>query len=495
MVSDGMTRPRPPMRNGRQAKRNLPRKPTFLKTAKRPVRHHQSQPPLLTAGEHRAQGKALRQHVARAAHAGWNPPAGRPDPIELLKQQNRSRVQALVPIRFGRMLESPFAFFRGAALIMASDLSSTPVTGIRVHACGDCHLGNFGAYATPERNFVFDINDFDETNLGPWEWDVKRLAASIVVAARYLNIKGKRAEEALLLALRRYRTVMVTLAKMTVLETWYVHYDVEDIIHGLAISASEIKKMEAGAARARMRTPDVIQGNMTKVVNGAPRFIDNPPQVYHSADDSAHTNIMHRALALYRESLRDDIRLLFDRYQLVDMAHKVVGVGSVGTRCGVMLLMAGDGGALVLQVKEATNSVLDGYAGKETKDRFKNHGERVVTGQRIMQATSDMFLGWTSFGGHDYYIRQLRDMKASVELALLTARSLVDYAAVCGMILARAHARSGQAAAISGYLGKADVFDLAIAEFAEAYADQNERDHAALKASVRRGTIKAAKDA
>lgn len=441
---------------------------------------------LPTLKERQAHGKALRAKVPRAAQGQWAPWPGRPDPIEQLRQQNRQRVKSLVPIRYARMLQSPFAFMRGAAAVMAHDLAKLPLTGYHVNACGDCHLANFGGYATPERNFVFDINDFDETLLAPWEFDVKRLAASIVVAGRSTNFDDDCCDDAALSATRHYREHMARLAKKTALQVWYSHLDVEDILKDIAQTSGQLQSLERGALRVRGRTPDVILGKMTENHYGVRRFIDNPPFVYHSGADHAHSQIMHSVIDKYRDSLRADVRVLFDRYQLVDMAVKVVGVGSVGTRCGVLLFMAGKDDALILQTKEANHSVLET---PKNQSPFRNQGQRVVTGQRIMQAASDAFLGWTSYRGRDYYVRQLRDMKASIELELLTGRSFIAYAQVCGTILARAHARTGDAAVISGYLGASDRFDRAIARFARQYANQTERDYAALKAAHKKGTI------
>jgi uncharacterized protein (DUF2252 family) len=435
-----------------------------------------------------AGGKALRQTVPRTAHAQWSPGAQRPDPLALLRRQDRLRVPTLVGIRYGRMLESPFAFLRGAAMVMAHDLVHTPNTGIIVQACGDCHLANFGGYATPERNFVFDINDFDETLPAPWEWDVKRLAASCVVAGRSQGFREARCREAALEAVRHYREHLAVLARATALEAWYSHLDVEETLRDIARTPLQLDRLERSARRVRSRTPEIILGAMTERHGQARRFVDNPPFVYHSKLDRAHGAIVHAVVAQYKASLRSDVRILFDRYDVVDMAVKVVGVGSVGTRCGVLLCMARKDDSLILQIKEAMRSVLE-VCGR--RSAFANQGERVVSGQRIMQAASDAFLGWTRYRGRDYYVRQLRDMKASVELSLLTGRSFVAYAQVCGTILARAHSRSGHAATIAGYLGKNGRFEDAVATFAQAYADQTERDYAALRSAVRKGRIHA----
>lgn len=444
---------------------------------------------LPTTKERRAFGKALRAKIPRIDQARWAPSSSRPDPVQLLAHQNLERVKNLVPIRYARMLESPFGFMRGAAVVMAHDLAHTPVTGILVNCCGDCHLANFGGYATPERNFIFDINDFDETLPAPWEWDVKRLAASIVVAGRSNYFSDDRCADAVLSAVRHYREHTAILAQKTALQVWYSHLDVDVILREIAQTSGQLKALKRSALKVRGHTPEVILQKMTEKHKGSRRFIDNPPFVYHSDLDHVHSGIMDSVIDRYKQSLRSDIRALFDRYRLVDMAVKVVGVGSVGTRCGVMLFMAREDDALILQTKEANHSVLE--MGKNAS-AFRNQGQRVVTGQRIMQAASDLFLGWTSYRGHDYYVRQLRDMKASVQLEFLTGESFVGYAQICGTILARAHSRSGNAAKISGYIGKSDKFDLAIASFAKKYADQNDRDFAALKVAVKKNKIKPA---
>ncbi|HXW50975.1 MAG TPA: DUF2252 domain-containing protein [Candidatus Acidoferrales bacterium] len=437
-------------------------------------------------------GKGLRERVPRNDQGWWKAQPDRPDPIALLARQNRERVKSLVPIRYARMLQSPFGFLRGAAIVMAHDLAQTANTGLEVNACGDCHLANFGGYATPERNFIFDINDFDETLPAPWEWDLKRLAASAVVAGRSQGLPEDRCREAALAAARHYREHTATLARATALASWYSRLDVEQTLRDIAPNPKKLARLRRGALRVQGRTPEVIVGKMTERVDGRRRFIDDPPFVYHATVDHAHSAIMQAVVARYKTSLRADVRILFDQYRLVDVAVKVVGVGSVGTRCGVLLFMAREDDALILQTKEATRSVLE-ICG--TKSAYRNQGERVVTGQRIMQAASDEFLGWTAFSGHDYYIRQLRDMKATLQLERLAGSSFAAYAEVCGRILARAHARSGRAAEISGYMGRGERFDDAIARFARKYADQTERDYALLRAAVKKGKIKVADSA
>lgn len=435
-----------------------------------------------------AAGKAMRVKVPRSSHAGWAPRSNRPDPLAELEESNLGRLSALVPLRYGRMLDSPFAFFRGAAAIMANDLSNTPKSGQKVQAGGDCHLLNFGAYGTPERNFVFDINDFDETLPAPWEWDVKRLSASIVVAGRSINISRKGCVNAVLAAVGSYRRRMRRFAGMTQLDVWYSRLDADAFVK--LAGGVEKHAFTKTAAKARLRSSAQALPKLTKVVRGQRRIIDNPPLVFHPktrADEVlANTRKSYEA---YRETLRDDVRALFARYRFVDAAFKVVGVGSVGTRCGIALFMADDNDPLFLQLKEAMPSVLEPYAGKSV---YENHGQRVVTGQRLMQAASDMFLGWIRGAqGRDYYVRQLRDMKTSANVAKMTENELLEYSAFCGWALARAHARSGDAAVIGGYLGNNDVFDQAVVDFSSDYADQNERDYKELVNAVKAGRLKA----
>jgi uncharacterized protein (DUF2252 family) len=387
------------------------------------------------------------------------------------------------------MLRSPFAFFRGAALNMAADLAGTPVTGVRVQACGDCHLANFGAFATPERRVVFDINDFDETLPAPWEWDVKRLAASFVLASRDNGHTRRDSRDAALACVRAYRQRMTELSEMRVLEVWYSTTDLEPLI-SLVHNAEARTRARKRLAKARTRS--VVEQDFPELVTTAgpgPTIKETPPLVFHPHErwDAAFVATVRKALASYRRSLAEHHRLLLDRYELVDIAIKVVGVGSVGTRCSVMLMMAGESDPLFLQVKEARQSVLERYAGKSA---YPNQGQRVVMGQRRMQTASDLFLGWTQGAGkHHYYIRQLRDMKIKPLVELFTPAVMIQYANLCGAILARAHARCSEPALISGYLGRSDKFDEAIADFAIAYADQTERDHRAFEQAVRAGKL------
>jgi uncharacterized protein (DUF2252 family) len=438
--------------------------------------------------ERMAEGKRLRDRVPRTSHGKWQPPANRPDPVATLKESDRGRLVELLPIRYGRMIQSPFAFFRGAAALMAADLAGTPKTAFPVQACGDCHLLNFGGYGSPERRLVFDINDFDETLPAPWEWDVKRLAASVVLAGRQIGARDRVCSDAALAAVASYRTHMREYARMTALNTWYSHLDAEIFITE-AKTAEDKKYWRQMEKSAKLQTAEHIFPKMTEVVRGRRRIVDRPPLVYHPRDyakiDEHVRGMFHR----YRQTLPDERRIILDRYQIVDIARKVVGVGSVGTRCAVALLMADENDALFLQFKEALPSVLEACAGKS---RYQNHGERVVTGQRMLQAASDVFLGWTrDDDGHDYYFRQLRDMKMSVDVGKLNKDELMEYVEVCGWALARAHARTGDAARIGGYLGKKDVFGEAVRKFAIAYADQTERDHQTLVKAVRAGKLRA----
>jgi len=433
-----------------------------------------------------AAGKAWRKKVPRSSHAHYHVSSRRPDPLAILEVSNLGRVPELIPIRYGRMLASPFAFLRGSAAIMASDLANTPTLGNKAQACGDCHLMNFGLFATPERNLIFDINDFDETLPAPWEWDVKRLATSIILAGRFINGTDRACARAALAAVSSYRERMAAFATMTQLDVWYSRVDAA-MIERIARRARD-RDMNAIIKKARSNTSAHALPKITRLSHGKRRIVDNPPLVFHG-DESAVRKTFRKHARRYIETLRADVRVLIDRYRFVDAALKVVGIGSVGTRCGIVLLMAGGNDTLFLQFKEAMPSVLESYT---AKSQFENHGERVVTGQRLMQAASDLFLGWfQSLDGRDYYVRQLRDMKASAEIEGMTLASLAEYGAICGVTLARAHARSGDAAFISGYLGNSARFDHAVADFARRYADQTQRDYDKLVAAVRSGRIRA----
>jgi uncharacterized protein (DUF2252 family) len=372
---------------------------------------------------------------------------------------------------------------------MAHDLAATPTSGLRVQACGDCHLMNFGAFASPERRLLFDINDFDETLPAPWEWDVKRLAASVAVAGRHLGASKRDCQGAVLACGRAYRERLREFARMKVLDVWYTHIAFKTLVR-LSRTTAERALWEQGARNARARTAVHVIPKLIATAHEHRHIVDNPPCIYHPADVGAFEAEMRDLFKHYRASLVDSVRFLFDRYRFVDAAVKVVGVGSVGTRCAVAYFEAGPDDPLLLQVKEAQHSVLEPYAGKSV---FQNQGQRVVNGQRLMQSASDIFLGWARDPAHgfDFYVRQLRDMKGSVSLEAMTPPDLADYAEYCGWAVARAHAKSGDAAQISGYLGKSDAFDRALAAFAVAYADQTERDHAVLVAAVRSGRIHA----
>ncbi|HVU86391.1 MAG TPA: DUF2252 domain-containing protein [Pirellulales bacterium] len=440
-------------------------------------------------GEQVPHGKSLRKQTPRSDHGIYKPALDRRDPVQVLEESSADRVSHLLPIRYGRMLASPFAFYRGGAAIMAADLAQTPSTGLRVQACGDCHLMNFGVFATPERRLVFDVNDFDETLPAPWEWDVKRLATSFVIAGRNNRFKRSQQRAAAVACCRSYRQRMARFATMTALDVWYERVDVDELLKRLPERAfsrrdrDEIRSAGQGAVEHEAAKLLIQSGDKTLIR-------DNPPLVYHPVHAEAVELVDHLRAAFdrYRSTLPDERRVLLDRYALTDHAIKVVGVGSVGTRCGVFLLMAGPGDALFLQVKEAQRSVLEPYAGASKYEP----GERVVVGQRLMQAASDLFLGWThGENGRHFYIRQLRDVKIKPLVELYDAETMAAYAESCGWVLARAHARSGDSRAISSYLGTSDSFDEAVADFAESYADQNEEDFATFEHAVQQGRLPA----
>ncbi|QDU30631.1 hypothetical protein ETAA8_57770 [Anatilimnocola aggregata] len=448
-----------------------------------------SAPVFRSRDERIAAGKALRDSVPRQSHANWKPPANHRDPIEILKGSNQDRLAELVPIRYGRMLPSPFTFLRGSAGLMASDLAGTPTTGLRVQACGDCHLLNFGLFATPERNLIFDINDFDETLPAPWEWDVKRLAVSFAVAVRDIKLGDKRAQAAAIECVRAYRERLREFSKMSPLDVWYSKLDAQTIID-MAPDAKIREIREDIVAKAKHRISDYLYPQISEEIAGRRRLIDQPPAMFHvnQEQEPEHETLVREALEQYRLSLPDERRVLLDRYSLEDVVIKAVGIGSVGTFCFVGLFFSAENHPLLLQFKQACPSVLEPYAGKS---QYENHGQRVVVGQRLMQSASDIFLGWTrGRRGRDFFIRQLRDMKMSARIEEgASAQQTMLYAELCGRTLAHAHAKSGDAALISGYLGKADVFDQAIGEFALVYADQNERDYAALVEAFKAGKI------
>src|SRR6516162_2647102 len=429
-----------------------------------------------TRAELVAMGKALRDKCPRTAHAVWQPSSNRPDALELLVESSKGRIPQLIPIRYGRMMQTPFTFYRGAALNMAADLACTPNTGLRVQACGDAHLLNFGAYATPERRVIFDLNDLDETLPAPWEWDLKRLAASFILACRNNRFSDAVARDSALACVRSYREAMAQFSGMRTLDVWYATLDFERIIPQIE---DEVTRKRAEKMLAKVRQRGVVEHEFPQLVTTAglrPEIKENPPLIYHWREQGREefaANV-RQAFARYRETLQEDRRLLLDRFKLLDIAIKVVGVGSVGTWCAVALLMAGEDDPLFLQIKEARRSVLEDYAGKSV---HANHGQRVVAGCRLMQSASDLFLGWTeSQLGRDLYVRQLKDMKIKMPVEVYTPSVMRQYAEACAWTLARAHALSGEPAKISGYLGKSDTFDQAITTFSIAYADQSERD-------------------
>jgi uncharacterized protein (DUF2252 family) len=456
----------------------------------------------LTPAERATRGKAARADVPRESHAAFDPPPDRPDPIELLERQAASRIPELVPVRYGRMLVSPFTFFRGAALVMASDLAGTPSSGLVVQACGDAHLSNFGLFASPERRLIFDINDFDETLPGPWEWDVKRLAASLEIAARGNGFSRRDRREIVTASVARYRLAMRTFAGMTNLGIWYAAAELRDLQkqYRSLLDARQRKAVAASAAKAMTRDNMQAFSKLTRIVDGRPRIVSDPPLIVRLADllpgdtDTAGIEPQLAALlAKYLRTLETDRRFLVEQFDIADVARKVVGVGSVGTRCWIVLMLGRDhSDPLFLQVKEAQRSVLEAFAGTS---RYPGEGQRVVAGQRLMQAASDIFLGWqhanVGFDGQsrDFYVRQLRDWKLSADIETMVPGGLRLYGELCGWTLARAHARSGDRIAIAAYLGGGTAFDRAIARFAAAYADQNERDYAALADAAASGRL------
>jgi len=440
-----------------------------------------------------AAGKALRERLPRHAHGTFKRDRDRVKPLAILQAQDGDRMKQLVAIRYGRMLQTPFTFYRGAAAVMAADLAGTPATGLRLQACGDCHLLNFGGFATPERNIVFDINDFDETTPAPWEWDVKRLVASFVLAARSQGFRESDGREAAVACARSYRKRLREYSEMSPLEAWYSSISVEQII---AAASPSLRNEFEGRLRERLgkatsaSSSDLAYPQLAGMVSGKVRILDAPPLIFHPTDvsDEEWFSRAVNALKCYRDTLSDERRELLDQYRIVDSAMKVVGIGSVGTRCSIMLMMSSNNDPLFLQWKQAKQSVLEPYAGKSA---YPHHGQRVVMGQKLMQSASDIFLGWaTSEIGVHGYVRQLRDVKIRPAVEAMEAGTLKYYGKMCGWALARAHAKAGNVEQkISGYLGKSENFDEAMGSFAVAYADQTERDHAALKAAVRAGKI------
>jgi uncharacterized protein (DUF2252 family) len=457
----------------------------------------------LSVSERVELGKQARARAPRSSHGDFEPAAKRPDPIDLLEEQARTRVPELVPIRYGRMLESPFAFYRGGARLMAQDLSTTPNSGLRVQCCGDAHLSNFGVFASPERRLVFDINDFDETLPGPWEWDVKRLAASLLIGARDNGFSARDGDRVVLDSVGRYRQAMREFAGMKNLDVWYARLDVEEFMQRYAAQFENrvVGRAEKSIAKARTRDSMSAFSKLTERVDGRVRIVDQSPlivplrEILGEAREGEAFEGLHELLRTYRRSLQYDRRVLLEEFTLTDFARKVVGVGSVGTRAWIALLFGRDlSDPLFLQMKEAQASVLEEFVGKS---EFSNHGERVVIGQHLMQAVSDIFLGWVhvkaGYDGQprDFYGRQLRDWKGSVEIKRQSPRTMSAYAELCGWTLARAHARSGDRVAIASYLGTGSTFDKAIVEFSRAYAEQNKQDYAALEKAVKDGRITA----
>ncbi|HEX5193833.1 MAG TPA: DUF2252 domain-containing protein [Solirubrobacteraceae bacterium] len=455
----------------------------------------------LTVDQRIARGKAARADVPRSRHAVFDAPAERADPVELLEAQAQTRVPELVPIRYGRMLVSPFTFYRGAAKIMANDLAATPRSGLMVQCCGDAHLSNFGVFASPERRLVFDINDFDETLPAPWEWDVKRLAVSMLIAAQDNGYSAKDQDRIVLDTVTAYRETMRRFARMENLAVWYAHLEIESVLRDYQrqFTGRMVKRTKKNIAKARTRDSMSAFSKLTNRVNGRVEIVDNSPLIVPigvlapGIERDELFDQLHTLLRAYCQTLEFDRRTLLEQFELADFARKVVGVGSVGTRAWIGLLFGRDGSdPLLLQMKEAEASVLEEHAGKS---QFKNHGERVVVGQRLMQATSDIFLGWVhqpaglDGRARDFYGRQLKDWKGSAEIERMVPRGMAVYGKLCGWTLARAHARSGDRIAIAAYLGGGNAFDRAIVEFSRSYAEQNEQDYRDLAEAVKSGRI------
>jgi uncharacterized protein (DUF2252 family) len=446
-------------------------------------------PGLGSRAEHYAAGKALRKKFPRQAHAAWKPPADRRDAVELVLAAEKGRVEDLLPLRHGRMLRSAFTFYRGAALTMAEDLAATPTTGVRVQCCGDAHLCNFGGFATPERRIIFSLNDLDETLPAPWEWDLKRLAASFVVACRDNGLSEAVAKDAAMTCVRSYRDSMAEFSQLKTLELWYRSLSAGELLGGLPpkLRKRVVKRIEREQAKSR---GEEMFPKLAEMRGNVHVIKDQLPTIFHAEGHPPGEvqQVVRDALAAYRETLPSAYHALLDRFELRDAAVKVVGVGSVGTHCSVLLFTAGDADPLFLQIKEARPSVLEPYAGTSV---FPNQGQRVVDGYRRMQPASDMFLGWSRGPKRDFFIRQLRDMKLRPMVETFGQVEMEFYATWCGKALALSHARSGNSAMISGYMGRSDALDKAIAAFAMAYANQNEKDHAALARAIRKGTVKA----
>ena len=458
--------------------------------------------PHLSPGERAELGRNARSTAPRSSHADWTPASDRPDPVDLLEEQAATRVPELVPIRYGRMTASPFAFFRGAAYVMASDLADSPTSGFRAQLCGDAHLSNFGGFASPERSLLFDLNDFDETLPGPWEWDLKRLVASMSIAGRDRGFSSKQRRSIVQGTVQAYRVSMQRLSEMGELAIWYERVDEQMLTSQLGPEATsrQVKQFEKTVAKAKVKDSTRAFTKLTSTVDGEPRIISDPPlivpvnELLSPGEVSDFTDRMNTLLSDYRKTLPLERGRLFDRYRYVDLARKVVGVGSVGTRAWVILMIGRDSGdPLFLQAKEARPSVLEAFCGKS---EFGNQGQRVVEGQRLMQAASDIFLGFLRTTGidgkrRDFYIRQLWDWKTSAEVQSMLPSGMSLYGRLCGWTLARAHARSGDSVAIASYLGNGDQFDRAVTEFAEKYAEQNDRDHLELLEAIESGRLEA----
>jgi uncharacterized protein (DUF2252 family) len=457
---------------------------------------------MLSVAESAARGKQLRRETPRSAHAVFEPAVDRRDPVGVLEKQAQTRVPELVPIRYGRMLSSPFAFYRGAATIMAGDLATTARTGLDVQSCGDAHVSNFGVFASPERRLVFDLNDFDETLPGPWEWDVKRLATSLLIAAQSNDFRASDQERIVLDTVATYRRAIANFAAMGTLDVWYASLDIDAVVGQFAsqFKAKAVQRTEKGLAKARARDSMSAFSKLTHMVDGRPRIVDQSPLIVPidrvSEPDQRQqiVDALSGMLQAYVRTLPAERRHLVEQFELADFARKVVGVGSVGTRTWIALMLGRDGKEpLFLQIKQAEASVLEPV----TRDsQFANHGERVVVGQRLMQASSDIFLGWLRVAADtpeqaDYYVRQLRDWKGSAEIDQMLATGMAAYGRLCGWTLARAHARTGDRVAIASYLGRSERFDRAILAFTRDYAEQNERDYAALSDAMKAGRITA----
>jgi len=441
----------------------------------------------LSKSERRTQGKVLREKFPRTAQAEWKPRPKSQDIVKLLEESDADRIPGLIPVKYERMSVSPFTFYRGAAIIQARDLANAVVSGITVHACGDCHLMNFGGFASPERVLVFDINDFDETFPGPWEWDMKRLGASLVLAARDRSFSKTVADQAVRAAAASYRGRMAEFAEMTPLDTWYAQVNIDALKEYFRKDPDMSARLSQKQKQSRSQTSETVIPKLTAMIDGRRKIKDNPPVIYHFQESARDfEKQLAKFIAEYKTSLQTDRRHLYERYRLQDVALKVVGVGSVGTRCYLSLYLADEDEPLFLQVKEARRSVLESPRGKS---RYAHQGLRVVEGVRTMQSASDVFLGWASTSGHDYYLRQFRDMKVSAEVETFRPSTLVGYGSMCGWALARAHAKAGDAAMIAGYLGSSGQFDDALAEYATAYADQAERDYETFRAAIHSGRL------